>query len=113
MATKKEATTEKDTTTIAAKAAQKLGKEILTANPEMKEVHVTSDGVAFFTRNDAQNHAHTLKNREVHTLTRAALFGTAKKAAAKTESADNGNAGEDELQPGTENEGNDNPENDK
>lgn len=109
MATKKEAASE--ATTIAAKAAQKLGKEILSANPEMKEIHVTSDGTAFYSRNDAQNHAHTLKNREVFSMTRTALFGAAKKTASKTETADSPEAGE--QNPGEETSGNDNPENEK
>lgn len=108
MATKKETATE-GATTIAAKAAQKLGKEILTANPDMKEIHVTSDGTAFYSRNDAQNHAHTLKNREVFSMTRTALLGAAKKATAKTESSDT----PEELTPGNdEGASTDNPEND-
>lgn len=64
MATKKEATAPK-AATVAAKAADKIAAGVLKANPDLKEVYVTSDGVAFYTRNDAQNHANSLKNREL------------------------------------------------
>lgn len=68
---KKEAT--KDNSTVAAKAAAKLASNILKANPDISEVHITSDGTAFYTRNDAQNHANTLKNREVFSTKRASV----------------------------------------
>lgn len=68
---KKEAT--KDNSTVAAKTAAKLGSNILKANPDIPEVHITSDGTAFYTRNDAQNHANTLKNREVFSTKRASV----------------------------------------
>lgn len=56
--------------TIASKAADKVAGQVLNLNPDVKEVYVTSDGVAFYTRNDAQNHANTLKNRELFRRTR-------------------------------------------
>lgn len=56
--------------TIASKAADKVAAQVLNLNPDVKEVYVTSDGVAFYTRNDAQNHANTLKNRELFRRTR-------------------------------------------
>lgn len=65
----KEKTT-KPAASVAAKAAQKVGKETLAQNPDLKEVFVTSDGVPFFMRNDAQNHARTLKNRDVFNIKR-------------------------------------------
>lgn len=58
------------TATVATKAAQKVGKEVLKLNPDIKEVFVTSDGTAFYARNDAQNHAYGLKNRDVVRVTR-------------------------------------------
>lgn len=83
MATKE---TTKNTATVAAKTAQAVAEQTLKRNPEMKEVHVTSDGTAFFTRNDALNHANTLKNREVYSIKRSALTPAtaATKTAAKT-----------------------------
>ena len=71
MAKKKEAT--KDTSTVAAKAAAKIAAEVLKLNPDIKEVHVTSDGTAFYGRNDAQNHANTLQNREVYSMKRGVV----------------------------------------
>lgn len=58
------------TASVATKAAQKAGREILKLNPDIKEVFVTSDGTAFYARNDAQNHAYGLKNRDVVRVTR-------------------------------------------
>lgn len=90
MATKKE-TTEAKAATVAAKAADKIAAGVLKANPDLKEVYVTSDGVAFYTRNDAQNHANSLKNRELFKRKR-------------DEAAASPNSGkEDELNPGAEN----------
>lgn len=64
---KKETTT---AATVASKAAAKVAAEVLKANPDINEVHVTSDGTAFYTRNAAQNYARTLKNREVFSFKR-------------------------------------------
>lgn len=61
--------------TVATKAAAKVAAEVLKQNPEMNEVHVTSDGTAFYTRNDAQNHANTLQNREVFSTKRGMTGG--------------------------------------
>lgn len=58
------------TKTTAMAAAQKIAKSIFKGNPAMKEVHVTSDGTAFYTLNDAKNHARTLSNKGVITLKR-------------------------------------------
>lgn len=55
----------KESASIAAKAAAKIGKEVLAANKSLSEVYVTADGTAFYNRNDAQNHARALENREV------------------------------------------------
>ena len=79
---KKTKETEKSTATVAAKAAARIAEETLRLNPDINEVHVTSDGTAFYTRNDAQNHA----NREVYSTNRrtAALKAAAAKSKADT-----------------------------
>ena len=66
--------------TVASKAASKIAVDVLKANPDINEVHVTSDGTAFYTRNDARNHANTLKNREVYSHKRDSTAVRAKKA---------------------------------
>ena len=66
---------------VAAKAAAKVAAEVLKQNPEMNEVHITSDGTAFYTRNDAQNHANSLPNREVFSTKRGTAEAAAKVAA--------------------------------
>ncbi len=58
-------TTEAEVQTIAAKAAAKVAAQVFKQNPDIKEAYVTADGTAFYGRNDAQNHANTLANREV------------------------------------------------
>ena len=63
--TQKENNTIQPNMTVASKAAAKIAENIFKRNSEIKEVHVTSDGTAFYTRSDAQNHAKTLSNREV------------------------------------------------
>ncbi len=83
---KKEAT--KDNATVAAKTAAKLAADILKANPDIQEVHITSDGTAFYTRNDAQNHANTLKNRDVFSTKRASVEQVKQKEKSETETAE-------------------------
>ena len=72
--------------TIASKAAAKVAADIFKKNPDIKEAHVTADGTAFYGRNDAQNHANTLANREVFSFKRSATTpeATAVKTAAKS-----------------------------
>lgn len=93
---KKETTTP---ATVASKAAAKIAAEVLKANPDINEVHVTSDGTAFYTRNDAQNHANTLKNCEVFSGKRESAAARAKKAdtPAATDTPDAPAPGGDEL----------------
>lgn len=85
--------TAKDTpATVASKAAEKIAADVLKRNPDINEVHVTSDGAAFYTRNDAQNHANSLQNREVFSTKRGVAALKAAVAASKAdvpEPADN------------------------
>ena len=39
--------------------------EIFETNPNLKEVHITSDGQAFYNDNDAKMHAKTLEDKKV------------------------------------------------
>lgn len=71
---------------IASKAAAKVATDIFKKNPDIKEAHITADGTAFYGRNDAQNHANTLANREVFSFKCSASTpeATAVKTAAKS-----------------------------
>lgn len=46
-------------------ALVKIGKALLKSNPAMSVVYMASDGRGFYEKNDADNHAHTLKNKTV------------------------------------------------
>lgn len=84
--------------TVASKAAEKIAADVLKQNPDINEVHVTSDGTAFYTRNDAQNHANSLQNREVYSTKRGVAALKAAVAASKAGKA--GKAGKaDESKP--------------
>ncbi len=48
-----------------------MSNEIFKANPELDLCYQTSDGEAFFTPNAAENHAKSLKKKEVKTLYRS------------------------------------------
>lgn len=50
-------------------ALKKIGREALKRNPSMRAVYVTSDGTAFGSSNDAENHAKTLGNSTVEIVT--------------------------------------------
>lgn len=82
---KKTKKTEKSPATVAAKAADKIAEETLRLNPDINEVHVTSDGTAFYTRNDAQNHANSLPNREIYSVNRKTAALKAAVAGSKTD----------------------------
>ena len=56
--------------TAAMTAAKKIAKGIFDASPAMKNVHIASDGTAFYALNDAKNYARTLHNKEVISLNR-------------------------------------------
>ncbi len=47
-----------------------IAKKTLANYPNLKEVHVTSDGTAFGNAGDAKNHAVTLKDTNVVTIKR-------------------------------------------
>jgi len=53
-------------------AARAVAKSIFDARKDMDEVHVASDGTAFYTLCDAKNYARTLKNDKVVTVRRSA-----------------------------------------
>ena len=42
-----------------------MKNEIFESNPQLKEVHVTSDGQCFYNDNDAKLHAKSLKDKKV------------------------------------------------
>lgn len=84
----KKETAKNDPATVASKAAEKIAADVLKQNPDINEVHVTSDGTAFYTRNDAQNHANSLQNREVFSTKRGTAALKAAVAASKASKAD-------------------------
>ncbi len=77
-------TTVAEVQTIAAKAAEKVAAQVFKQNPDIKEAYVTADGTAFYGRNDAQNHANTLANREVFGFKRNAATAASKPATTST-----------------------------
>lgn len=90
----------KDSATVAAKAAEKVGRDILKENPELKGVYVTTDGTAFAERNDAQKHAKTLKNREIFNIRREPEAGKEElPSGAEEETGDNGRDTETAVNP--------------
>lgn len=42
-----------------------IGKSLLNSNPQMSVVYMTADGRGFYEKNDADNHAATLTNKDV------------------------------------------------
>lgn len=48
--------------------------EIFESNPELKQVHFTSDGQAFFKESDAKNHAKTLEDKKVELVVNPSEF---------------------------------------
>jgi hypothetical protein len=48
----------------------KSAAEIFVKNPSVQELYFTSDGLAFFERTDALNHARVLKDSDISTVKR-------------------------------------------
>lgn len=61
---------EKGAATVQESAAKKVAKEVFKNYPDKKTVFVTSDGLAFFRRCDADNHARELPNKTVTPVSR-------------------------------------------
>lgn len=68
-------------------AARAVAKSIFDARKDMDEVHVASDGTAFYTLSDAKNYARTLKNDKVVTVRRTDDDLPSDAAASETASA--------------------------
>lgn len=61
---------EKGAATVQESAAKRVAKEVFKNYPDKKTVFVTSDGLAFFHRCDADNHARELSNKTVTPVSR-------------------------------------------
>ncbi|MEI2758975.1 MAG: hypothetical protein V9G42_06010 [Bacteroidia bacterium] len=53
--------------------AKRLASAAFKLSKDAKEMYVTSDGTCFTSRNDANNHSFTLKDKEVHTFEKPGL----------------------------------------
>ena len=54
-----------DTQAKVSDALVNIGKTILNSNPQMQVVYMTADGRGFYEKNEADNHAATLTNKDV------------------------------------------------
>lgn len=63
-----------------------MAKDIFEQNKSLDVAYKTSDGVFFYTENNAQNHAKTLKNKKVTKVVRSQKKTT--QAPAETKPAD-------------------------
>lgn len=70
MAKKNKTTEATATKTVHKSAAQKIAQGLFATNKTLNEVHITSDGTAFYSVSDAKNHARTLKDKTVETVKR-------------------------------------------
>lgn len=97
--------------TVQMSAAHKIAQDLFAANKVLPEVHITSDGTAFYSKSDANNHARTLKDKAVATVKRSDLAAEPvkeeKPAPAPVENGD----GENPTEDNEEGEKNDNPDN--
>lgn len=96
--------------TVQMSAAHKIAQDLFAANKVLNEVHITSDGTAFYSKSDANNHARTLKDKAVATVKRSDLAAPVKDkkpAPAPVEDGDSENPTKDNE----EGEKNDNPDN--
>lgn len=65
--------------TVQMSAAHKVARELFAANKVLNEVHITSDGTAFYSKSDANNHARSLNDKTVATVKRSDLAAPAVK----------------------------------
>ena len=86
--------------TVQNASAKAIAKGVFAANPDMKEVYVTSDGTAFYALCDAKNHARSLKNKAVVSLTKAEAY-----ASDDAESKDPAGSDDDQEKTGGRSEG--------
>ena len=107
----------KDKTTVAAQpktvqmsAAHKIAQDLFAANKVLNEVHITSDGTAFYSKSDANNHARTLKDKAVATVKRSDLAAPVKEEKPAPAPVEDGDS-ESPTEDNEEGEKNDNPDN--
>ena len=99
--------------TVQMSAAHKVAQGLFASQKTLNEVHITSDGTAFYSKSDANNHARTLKDKTVVTVKRSDLAATPVKeektapAPVKEDEGDNDNPAEGNE----EGKDNDNPDN--
>lgn len=55
-------------TAVVAETLSEKAKRLFTIYPEKKELHLTSDGLAFASYNSAFNHAKTLQDSKIETI---------------------------------------------
>ena len=116
MAKKDKITTAAQPKTVQMSAAHKVAQELFAANKVLNEVHITSDGTAFYSKSDANNHARTLKDKTVATVKRSDLAAPAVKeekpapAPVKEEEGDKDDNATEGNEDGDND--NDNPDND-
>ena len=112
MAKQNKTTAAAEPKTVQMSAAHKIAKGLFATNSVLNEVHITSDGTAFYSKSDANNHARTLKDKAVATVKRSDLAAEPvkeeKSAPAPVENGDGENPTEDNEEGKKEN---DNPDN--
>ena len=111
MARQNKTTAAAEPKTVQMSAAHKIAKGLFATNSVLNEVHITSDGTAFYSKSDANNHARTLKDKAVATVKRSDLAAPVKEekpAPAPVENGDGENPTEDNEEGKEEN---DNPDN--
>lgn len=64
--------------TVQMSAAHKIAQGLFASQKTLNEVHITSDGTAFYSKSDANNHARTLKDKTVATVKRSDLAAPVK-----------------------------------
>lgn len=101
--------------TVQMSAAHKIAQGLFASQKTLDEVHITSDGTAFYTKSDANNHARTLKDKAVATVKRSDLAATPvkeeKPTPAPVKDGEGDNYNDNPTKDNGEGEDNDNPDN--
>jgi|GEM_PF-4630912 len=67
--------------------ALKMAQAAFKLSKDAKEMHVTSDGNCFLTKNDANNHAFTMSDKAVHSFIKEEMKADSSKAEVEAKSS--------------------------
>jgi len=79
-----------------------IARKFFGVHPGASHFHITSNGTAFFQKSDARNHASSLSDKAVHSISREEALSEAPAADTRENEKKDANTGDAAIKPGDE-----------